>query len=626
MCGISGIISRQDRRQDLERSRHVLQHRGPDSFGTMNHRAAEYFASVLHHRLSIIDLTDEANQPFFSKDRNAYLICNGEIYNYIELRQELEAEGVEFRTSSDTEVLLEALLCWGTAKTLEKINGMWAFAFCDLARRKFTFARDRFGVKPLYYFADGESFFFGSEIKAVLALAGRKFPLNKKTATRMLSQHLLESDPEETFFEGISKLPPGHYGELDLNAPRPELRITRYYELKAGELRCDFEEANQQLQALLSDAVALQLRSDVQVGVLLSGGIDSSALACIAQRHVAERGGNPIALLSLTSEGSRYDEGPYISKVEELLGQTAARVDVGDDPLKLLHLLDEVQWFNDEPLTSFSGVAYYLMMRRARELGIKVLLTGQGADELFCGYKKYLAFYLKGLLREGHVADFGKEVVKFGLNGGFIHDVHWSEMQRYVLPRSGMRALGPALGEYEPLSQALGSRSLAERQILDIEQTSIPHLLHYEDRLSMAFSREVRVPYLDHRIVEFALACPDEFKIGTGWSKYILRTAVADFIPSEVAWRKDKNGFGVPQIEWLKLALRPHVERIFNEDCLMYEMGLVDKQALLELYEAYRTSFFNTVPYKKVFSALALEIWLRRYAEYFSDRGAGTMH
>jgi asparagine synthase (glutamine-hydrolysing) len=395
------------------------------------------------------------------------------------------------------------------------------------------------------------------------------------------------------------------------------LKTTRYYQAKPAELECDFEEAHRQLKGLLSDAVALQLRSDVQVGVLLSGGIDSSALACFAEQHVSKRGGSPVALLSLTSEGSAYDESPYIEKVEKQLGRSAARIDVGDSPTKMLQLLDDVQWFNDEPLTSFSGVAYYLMMERARELGIKVLLTGQGADELFCGYKKYLGFYLKGLLREGNVADFGKEVVRFGINGGFVHDIQWSEMQRYVLPKRGLRALGPAVEGFEPLPISLGTRSLAERQILDIEQTSIPSLLHYEDRLSMAFSREVRVPYLDHRIVEFALACPDEFKIGMGWSKYVLRAAVADVIPSDIAWRKDKNGFGVPQIEWMKLALRPHIERIFREDCIMYDMGLIDKAALLKLYEDYRTSFFNTVPYKKVFSALALEIWLRRYAQYF---------
>jgi asparagine synthase (glutamine-hydrolysing) len=616
MCGISGIISRQDRRHDLERSRDVLQHRGPDSVGGTHHHAGRLFASVLHHRLAIIDLSDDANQPFFSKDRSAYLICNGEIYNYVELRAELEAEGVEFRTSSDTEVLLEALLNWGVPKTLEKLNGMWAFAFCDLANRRFTFARDRFGIKPFYYCNDEEAFCFGSEIKSVLATSNRKFPLNRKTATRLLSQNLVEADPEETFFEGITKLAPGHYGEIDLNAPQPELKTTCYYRAKPTEMRCDFAEASQRLRELLSDAVALQMRSDVQVGVLLSGGIDSSALACFAEEHTSKRAANPLALLSLTSEGSPYDESPYIEKVEKRLGRIAARVDVGNNPTRMLQLLDDVQWFNDEPLTSFSGVAYYLMMERARDLGIKVLLTGQGADELFCGYKKYLGFYLKGLLREGHVADFGKEVVRFGLNGGFVNDIEWSEMQRYVMPHSGQRALGPALAEYEPLSISMGSRSLAERQILDIEQTSIPSLLHYEDRLSMAFSREVRVPFLDHRVVEFALACPNEFKIGRGWSKHVLRAAVADIVPSEVVWRKDKNGFGVPQIEWLKLALRPHIERIFNEDCVMYDMGLIDKAALLQLYEDYRTSFFNTVPYKKVFSALALEIWLRRYAQY----------
>jgi asparagine synthase (glutamine-hydrolysing) len=618
MCGISGIISRRDRRQDLERSREILQHRGPDSLGTTHHRAGELYASVLHHRLAIIDLSSEADQPFFSRDGNAYLICNGEIYNYLELRAELEAEGVEFRTSSDTEVLLEALLHWGIAETLEELNGMWAFAFCDLKNRRFTFARDRFGIKPLYYSTDTETFCFGSEIKGVLAVLQRKFPLNQKTASRLLSQNLVESDPEETFFEGISKLAPGHYGVIDMNAPQPVMKVTRYYQAKPGDLQCDFVEANRHLKDLLSDAVSLQLRSDVQVGVLLSGGIDSSALACFAEEHVSKRGGDPVALLSLTSDGSPYDESPYIEKVEQQLGRTAARIDVSDSPTKMLQLLDDVQWFNDEPLTSFSGVAYYLMMERARELGIKVLLTGQGADELFCGYKKYLGFYLKGLLREGHVADFGKEVVRFGVNGGFAHDIQWSEMQRYVMPQRGQRALGPAVESIEPLSIALGARSLAERQILDIEQTSIPALLHYEDRLSMAFSREVRVPYLDHRIVEFALACPDEFKVGGGWQKHVLRAALADVVPPEIAWRKDKNGFGVPQIEWMKLALRPHIERIFREDCIMYDMGLIDKAALLQLYEDYRKSFFNTVPYKKVFSALALEIWLRRYAQYLN--------
>jgi len=618
MCGISGVVSSIDRRADIEACRHVLAHRGPDSLGMTHHRIGEAFVSVVHNRLSVIDLTDDANQPFFNADKSAYLVYNGEIYNYLELREELAKAGVVFRTASDTEVLLQGLLHWGIEACLSRLNGMWAFAFCDLKNARFFFARDRFGIKPFYYTIDESGFSFGSEIKFILAIAKRKFRLDGQTTARYITQHLLETDPQRTFFEGISKLPAGHYAELDLRSRKPELKLTRYYRAAAGSGQWPMQEAKERLQYLLRDSIALQLRSDVKVGVLLSGGIESSAIACIAQRHTRDKSDSDISLLSLTSKGSPFDEGPYVEKVERHIGATAERIDIGRDAVKFLDLLSEVQWFNDEPITSFSAVAYYQMMARARELGITVLLTGQGADEIFCGYKKYLGFYLQSLLREGNVSGFGKEVAKFAINGAFVYDVHWAEMKRYVSPGANLRILGPALRGYEPLALTLKSRSLIDRQVFDIEHTSIPALLHYEDRLSMAFSREIRVPFLDHRIVEFALSCRDEHRIGAGWTKRVLREAVADVIPHQIAWRRDKNGFAVPQIEWMKTALRSHIERLFNGDCLMYDMRLVEKSELLSLYQSYCHAFFDSVSYKRIFSALALEVWLRRYSEHIA--------
>jgi asparagine synthase (glutamine-hydrolysing) len=573
---------------------------------------------MAHNRLSIIDLTDSANQPFFNKRKDAYVVCNGEIYNYIELRAELERAGVEFRTSSDTEVLLEALLHWGVEDTLPRLNGMWAFAFCDQTPGRIVFARDRFGIKPFYYHLDGMSLTFGSEIKFILALAKRKFPLNKETVARYVSQSLLESDPEATFFEGVSKLPAGCYAELDLKNRKIELETTRYYRVSTNPVDCSLDEAAKHLGDLLRDTIALQLRSDVKVGVLLSGGIDSSALACIAQERVRSKGTADVGLLSLTSEGSPFDEGPYVRKVENRIGCVGEKIDVGRDAVKFLNSLSEVQWYNDEPISSFSTVAYYQMMSRARELDIKVLLTGQGADEIFCGYKKYLGFYLQSLARRRKLLGFGREVVKFAANGGFVYDIQWSEVKRYIAPDEGNSVFGSALQGYESMSLTLDYQSLVERQVLDIEQTSIPALLHYEDRLSMAFSREVRVPFLDHRIVEFALSCPDEYRIGSGWTKYVLRKAIADVAPDEIVWRKDKNGFGVPQVDWLKKDLKPHVQKIFEGDCLMYDKQLIEKKSLLDLYAAFRSSLFDAVSYKRVFAALALEVWLRRFAPYIA--------
>jgi asparagine synthase (glutamine-hydrolysing) len=363
---------------------------------------------------------------------------------------------------------------------------------------------------------------FGSEIKAVLKLARRKLPINQLTASRYLTQHLLESDPEQTFFDGIVKLLPGHYAELDLLAPTLQLKATRYYRVNVTPVTCGFREAADHLRELLVDTVKLQLRSDVPVGVLLSGGVDSSALAGIAQRQLGEAGRGKLGLLSLTSAGSPYDEGPYVTMVERHSGESSTRVDVGGDAARFLELLEQVQWFNEEPVISFSAVAYYLMMARAHELGIKVWLTGQGADEIFCGYKKYLGFYLTSLLRTGKIASLGREIMQFGINGGFANDMQWTEMKRYVAPRHGLAAVGPALEDQQLLPVSLCGRSLVERQLFDIEQTSVAALLHYEDRLSMAHSREVRVPFLDHRVVEFGLSCPDHFRIGTGWSKHVL--------------------------------------------------------------------------------------------------------
>jgi asparagine synthase (glutamine-hydrolysing) len=609
MCGIAGVISRRPAPFSPEMMS-VMGHRGPDHTHLSELQSHGYFLQLLHHRLSIIDLVDASNQPFFDATGRYSIVFNGEIYNYIELRKELQALGVDFKTASDTEVLLQAMIVWGE-RAFNKLNGMFAFLFTDLHLGKGFIARDPFGEKPFYYHLRDEKFSFSSEIKFLLAATPEKFGVNKLVLAQYFSSHYLEATEEDTFFEGIKKFPAGAFSSFDLSGEF-KLNIQRYYSPKVNENSriTNLDDAESQIRWALDESVRLRLRSDVPVGLFLSGGVDSSILAHLVKKHHSN-----VQFVSVVSDDPAYDESSFINIVEKNLKQEAIKINIQTRAQEFYELLPKVGWHNDEPLTSFSAVAYYKMIEAAKQNGLKVLLTGQGADEVFLGYKKFKFWHYKNLFRSGKIIGLSKALFDEGGNSDLFESFSLSEASRY-LP-GFMKGSKRAAWGNKIIDVALAARktgSMEQAQIEDLKAYSVPVLLHIEDRLSMAYGTEVRVPFLDRSIVDLGLQLDTNLKIRDGFSKYALRSAYRGLVPDPIIWRRDKKGFSIPQDKWIRDELSGNIESLFKSDMISYDLGILDKKANLQDYQAYKNNESKLVGYKDIFARLSLEMWLKSFS------------
>jgi asparagine synthase (glutamine-hydrolysing) len=554
------------------------------------------------------------------------LVFNGEIYNYLELRAELEELGEQFLSRSDTEVLLKALCRWGPEQTVQRLNGMWAFAWLEPGGSRLWLSRDRAGEKPLYWHCGEGGLYFSSEVKALLTLAGRRFALNLQVVGQFLLQSLVDTGLG-SLFSGIEQVPAASLGVVDLSRDPPVPSFKGYWEPRSTEEGAppELDSRIEILRETFLDAVRLRLRSDVPVGILLSGGVDSSAIAAAAHRLVPSDA--PLNLLSAVSGQAQFDESPFIERVARHLGRPVTRVSLDEDvgSGRLFGEIESAIWHNDAPIGSLSNVMHRRLMAAARKHGITVVLSGQGADELLCGYKKYLGFHLQHLVRSGRYRDAVATAWRFWRNGTVIAQFRLAEAKRYLpwwLRRAQGDLRGPALAGYRPLGLGLPpGADVRARQVADLQALSIPVLTHFEDRMSMAESREVRLPFLDPRLMEMLISMPTELKLRDGWTKYVMRKAIEPWLPPEIVWRKDKQGFVNPEAEWLKRELRDQVLSYFAPDALLFRFGLVDRRALLSRYNAYarQPPGRGAVWFRDIFNPLALEIWLRRFEPFISQ-------
>lgn len=626
MCGLAGLFGSlgiERTRESVERMLQVQAHRGPDSSGVWCGTVNGVDIGVGLRRLRILDLSDAADQPMLSDDGRFVLVFNGEIYNYIELRDELAAAGARFRTDGDTEVLLQALILWGPG-ALERLNGMWALAFLDCFDGRIILSRDRFGIKPLYTYTDERGLFISSEIKAILEVAGRRFRVNARTANAYLRQSVLCASPA-TFFSEIEELPAGHFASVAVKDLRKKpLNLQRYWVIPT-ELPKPLNETElvDVVRRAFIDSVKLRLRSDVPVGVLLSGGIDSSSIA--AAVHHLEPHRDDIKLISAVGGSGGQDEQPFIDILANHLNWAVEKVVLDYPPSSALDRISDVSWFNDEPIGGFSTVAHYLLMKRARDLGITVLLSGQGADENLCGYKKYLGFYLQDLIASGRWVAASQVLHQFVRTRTLLSQFNYHEAKRYLprpfrLPESEIR--GPALrGDTHWVDVGLNGAGVVKRQVVDIEKLSVPVLVHYEDRMSMAFSREIRLPFLDYRLVSLLVPLPVELKLRDGWTKWVFRRAMESMLPKEIAWRKDKQHFIVPQSQWMKRELRDQMCSLIESEWITERLGLIDRRKFGKVYGAYLRQPYSggRLGIKDVLPPIALELWARRFEMHLSS-------
>jgi asparagine synthase (glutamine-hydrolysing) len=600
----------------------IQQHRGPDASADIVKEYGPWKVQLAHQRLAIIDLISASNQPMYDHETGSTIIFNGEIYNYLELRKQLESLGVKFFTVSDTEVLLRACLEWGVKTTLARCNGMFSFAFINQKERRLYLARDRFGEKPLYYVMKRDLLIFASEIKTILEILAVKTGINKKAVASYLVLGLHDFS-NETFFQDVLQFPPASVFEIDLSVENLVMRQAKYWEPSPSDevqkgIYTNFLDAVEALRCSFIEAVRIRLRSDVPVGILLSGGVDSSSIAAAAKHSGADI--SKIMLLSATSTVPKFNEEKYIDIVSEHLGWPATKVVLEPNESLLLAELERLTWINDEPLGSLSNISHMLLMRAAREHGITVLLTGQGADELLLGYKKYVPFYLKHLAINRRYGRFAAETFSFLKNGFFTREFRIAEARRY-LPKQLRGKLfdtrGSAIKDFIlPDLNMNRDGNIVARQHQDLFEFSVPKLLHYEDRQSMAESREMRAPFLDHSLVELLMSFPPSYKLKEGWSKYIFRKSMEPLLPKPIVWRKDKKGFINPQAQWLRFELRDFVMKYFIPESLIFQTELVDFNSLAKKYQLFVENGESTgILSYEIFAPLALEIWLRKFRD-----------
>lgn len=540
----------------------------PPLMGAEPLRGADLCLGV--RRLAIQDLTPAGHQPMASADGRLWIAYNGEIYNFIELRGELERLGHAFRSGCDTEVLLAAYGEWGEA-CFHRFNGMWGVAIWDMDRRALTLCRDRYGVKPLFYRWDGATFAFASEIKALVRLLGVSEP-----DEGVLEDYLalgLTDQSQRTFFAGIESLPPGHVLELRADSAPS---IHAWYHLRATPYRDgDFADG---FAALLEDSVAHRLLSDVPVGTCLSGGLDSSAVVCLVDRLLSggARAGTLDMQLTFSARyaDERHDEGTYIDAV---VGSTSVRSHVthptGESLLQDVERLVRQQ---DEPFWSTSIYAQWLVFALARSRGAIVTLDGQGGDEVAGGYTHYFGPVLAGLLRSGRIVAFAREARALRVNHG-VAVAPLALRTAAALSPNSLRLRLAAAARTPPWLRARGverpsgaARDVAQprdplqAQVWRDIVYGLRPLLRVADRNSMAHSVESRLPFLDYRLVELGFGAPAEAKISGGTTKLPLRNGLNGLLPGAVRNRHDKIGFSTPEDTWFREPLRPLLQEVFS--------------------------------------------------------------
>lgn len=615
MCGIAGFFSTIPQPANIvERMTNLIRHRGPDDEGFVlfkelssipricggqdtpdeSYKAAIVYApreklgnleaypvtlALGHRRLSIVDLSPLGHQPMSSADGRYWIVFNGEIYNYIELRAELEKIGHQFVSHSDTEVIIAAYREWGKG-CLARFNGMFAFLIYDRDQRRLFVARDRFGVKPLYYWIMEGGIAFASEIKQFTVLSKWRARMNGQRVYDFLNWGITDHT-DETLFAGVFQLRGGQALEIDVQAivegkvqfaADGKLPAYSWYQLKPQPFSGTFQEAAEQFRQKLSDAVKLRLRADVPVGSCLSGGLDSSSIVCIANQLLRDQDAHSLQkTFSACATVPKFDERKWIDTVVN-----ATDVEAHHVYPSISGLFDEapaITWHQDEPFGSTSIYAQWNVFRMAAHHQVKVMLDGQGADEQLAGYHIFFGPHLAAQFRSLRWVALLKEASAMRRLHGYSYLTAANHLASYTLPVmikdrvrqvAGRTSARPAWLNSELLGcvpvnpfQSTGAseaKTVLALSIAQLTSSNLQMLLHWEDRNSMGHSIESRVPFLDYRLVEFVLGLPDEFKLSRGVTKRVLRHAMSGILPDAIRDRMDKLGFATPEEIWLREA------------------------------------------------------------------------
>lgn len=591
MCGISGVYRFNEKKPDSQLIRKMvssLRHRGPDDEGYF----ADHRVSIGHCRLKIIDTSDSGHQPMSNEDGTVWIVYNGECYNHQILRKELLQKGHIFKSTSDTEVLIHLYEEEGP-DFIERIRGMFAFAIWDSRKCRFILARDRLGIKPLYYTIHQDGLFFASEMKALMFVPGISRNLNWKALGCFF--HFLSIPDPDAIFEGIEKLPAGSF----LCVQKNTLKKVKYWDIHP-ELSVNDNDPGkvmEQLSAEMDTIIQQHLISDAPIGATLSGGLDSSAICALAARKKT----SPLNTYCVSFKGhEEYDESAYARQVAEYLGTRHIESDL---PSIEPELLEKIVWHADEPFAISSALGVFQVAALASK-EVKVLLAGDGSDELFCGY---LFRHLPGEsdASPGSI-DYATRLCYFS------PDILAELLKPEVIDLMGSSWKESILPHYRISG---GSDEMNRRLYTEVKTTLVSEMLTKVDRMTMAYGVEARVPFLDHHMVELAFKIPGHLKFYDNQGKYILKRCMENYLPESITQRP-KHGFNVPFLKYLSERCREFLLDILNESTLQ-RRGIYQKKAICKFLDSIQKSDFE-VPFMsdlQIFSVIALEIWFRMFMD-----------
>lgn len=590
MCGISGILDFSGQKVDqgkIEKMNASIAHRGPDGSGVWLSEDSQ--VGFGHRRLSIIDLSERGKQPMHSANGQYSITYNGEIYNYLELREDLKRKGYIFKTETDTEVILNMYTEYGE-ECLQHFDGMFAFALWDEERKRLFCARDRFGEKPFFYTRHSGQFIFASELKA-LWTAGVPKEVGEEAIFRYLMYGVTNPGEQsgDCFYKAVYKIPPAHFLIIESGG---ETHLRKYWDLTiAIDPKFQLEESVSTFYELLNDSVKKRMRSDVQIGTSLSGGLDSSSIVYLMNNELQKQG-QVVNTFTIRYPGFEKDEGEFVDQIESDIA--IKRKDVFPTENEISSEFELVQNLQDEPFGSFSISSQNQIYKAASESGVKVLLDGQGADEILGGYSTNRMLYYKQLKKTNYKR-YNNELKAYKeMYGVAFEDGRKTIKALDFLPtshstfRKGIQKLRKNDASYflgispeivskyklieNPLTPTQGFR---ESLLYSIQQKGLVELLRYADRNAMHHSVEVRLPFLSHQLVEFVFSLPDEFLINQAWTKFVLRKSMSQLLPESISWRKKKIGFAAPE---KKLFSTPHFKSLINDSsALLKSMGIISK-------------------------------------------------
>ena len=624
MCGITGIINYNNKKvskQSLLSMLNEIRHRGPDDDGIY----IDDNVGLGFVRLSILDLTTAGHQPMQDRSGRYTIIHNGEVYNYIELREELKAEGYVFRSNTDTEVILNAYIKWGEA-CLDRFNGMWAFAIYDRVDKQLFISRDRFGIKPFYYYVDKEQFIFASEIPPILKVLNSPASSNNQAIFDYLVFNRTDQT-DFTFFNEIKKLPHGRCLKIELT-PKSDRTyksgwesiskktyIKKWYNLRSAVKLAQPFDSPESYRAIFSSAVGLRLRSDVKVGVCLSGGLDSSSIVSVLLKDYGQKNLHTFSAVYGTKETG--DESDFIKEFSDQLQNMHFTRPTAET---LFHDMNSFIRAQGEPVPSTSPYAQFKVMELAKE-NVIVTLDGQGADEQLAGYHYFYGFYFKDLLRKASFLKMYSEIRRYLIEHRSFYGI--KTLFYFLLPeqwRTSVRVnekgylthqFVEAYHTDNKVSGTIYGSNTLNEALLDHFEYKLEHLLKWEDRNSMWFSMESRVPFLDHRLVEGTLSSLPGMKINNGKTKYILREALKDILPTKIQQRRDKVGFETPAAKWFRQKMfHDYVSSIINEG-YFFKNGILEAAKAHSILKQHRHAALDAS--REIWKWINLELWHRTF-------------